>query len=278
MECCSVIHLKDKSNIMEFIYSQRWCELVFENRNKNYGAYHLRQNESSRILHSWLIAITIIATAIFGIAISGGPSVELIQQYSDKTQQSEIIYNFNKVTPPPQPSASTSIAVKSNGNGIPVVTDRKIQTIEPLITTPVTTVPTLNSTGSGTSIVPFSSGSGTTDAGTTVTTTSDFTLMPEVFPEFPGGEEALIRYVQKNIIFPHDLIRRDISGTVYVGFIIDKSGHVSNIKILKGIDNAPELSVEAIRVLEKSPVWKPGLQGGKPVAVAYTLPVTFTTK
>ena len=54
---------------MEFIYSQRWCELVFENRNKNYGAYHLRQNESNRLLHSWLIAMIIIATAIFGIAI-----------------------------------------------------------------------------------------------------------------------------------------------------------------------------------------------------------------
>ena len=84
--------------------------------------------------------------------------------------------------------------------------------------------------------------------------------------------------VQKSIIFPSDLIRREISGTVYVGFIVDKNGHVSNIKILKGIDNAPELSLEAIRVLEKSPVWKPGLQGGKPVAVAYTLPVTFITK
>jgi len=146
---------------------------------------------------------------------------------------------------------------------------------------------TLNSTGGNTSIVPVSSGNGTTGAGATVTGASGFTLMPEVFPEFPGGEEALIRYVQKSIIFPSDLIRREISGTVYrreisgtvyVGFIVDKNGHVSNIKILKGIDNAPELSLEAIRVLEKSPVWKPGLQGGKPVAVAYTLPVTFITK
>ncbi len=267
---------------MEFIYSQRWCELVFENRNKNYGAYHLRQNESNRLLHSWLIAMIIIATAIFGIAISGGPSVELIQQYSDKTHQPEIIYNFNKVTPPtlPMPITHTAAAptIKSNGNGIPVVTDRKIQNVEPIISVPVTTMATLNSAGGNTSIVPVSSGNGTTGAGATVTGASEFTLMPEVFPEFPGGEEALIRYVQKNIIFPSDLIRREISGTVYVGFIVDKNGHVSNIKILKGIDNAPELSLEAIRVLEKSPVWKPGLQGGKPVAVAYTLPVTFITK
>ena len=54
---------------MEFIYSQRWCELIFENRNKDYGAYHLRQNESNRLLHSWIIASTIIAAMLIGIAL-----------------------------------------------------------------------------------------------------------------------------------------------------------------------------------------------------------------
>ena len=264
---------------MEFIYSQRWCELIFENRNKDYGAYHLRQNESNRLLHSWIIASTIIAAMLIGIALSGGPSIELIQQYTDKTKLPEIIYNFNKVEPPPIPITNTTTpATHSNGNGIPVVTDRKLQIIEPLITSPLTVLPTLNSTGGGTSIVPVTSGTGTMGTGASTTGASDFILIPEVLPEFPGGEEALIRFVQKNIIFPSDLIKNEISGTVYVGFIVDKRRHVSNIKILKGIDNAPELSLEAIRVLEKSPLWKPGLQGGKPVAVAYTLPVTFTIK
>ncbi len=101
----------------------------------------------------------------------------------------------------------------------------------------------------------------------------DDTLTPysvvEQMPEFPGGEDSLIFFLQNKIQYPQD----DAQGTVYVNFIIEKDGIVSNPRILRGIGSACD--EEAIRVIKLMPKWIPGKQNGKTVRVQYNLPIKF---
>ena len=92
-------------------------------------------------------------------------------------------------------------------------------------------------------------------------------------PEFPGGEKALLNYISENIVYPQSAKDKNISGRVFVSFVIEKDGSVSDVKVMRGIDE--ECDAEAIRVVKAMPKWKPGMDNGKPVKVSYMLPVNF---
>lgn len=98
-------------------------------------------------------------------------------------------------------------------------------------------------------------------------------LFPHQMPEFPGGMKSLNRWLSMNIKYPETAQEMNIAGRVYLNFVVDKDGSISNIKITRGVD--PLLDQEAIRVISSMPKWKPGLQNGKPVRVAYNIFVTF---
>ena len=95
----------------------------------------------------------------------------------------------------------------------------------------------------------------------------------EQMPSFPGGMEALMQYLAKNMRYPVEAQKNKVQGRVGVGFIVSKDGDIKKAHILRGVD--PELDAEAIRVIESMPRWMPGMQRGKAVAVSYTLPVMF---
>ena len=95
----------------------------------------------------------------------------------------------------------------------------------------------------------------------------------EQMPSFPGGMEALMQYLAKNMRYPVEAQKHKVQGRVVVGFIVSKDGDIKKAHILRGVD--PELDAEAIRVIESMPRWMPGMQRGKAVAVSYTLPVMF---
>jgi len=99
---------------------------------------------------------------------------------------------------------------------------------------------------------------------------------PEVMPQFPGGEAALKKYIDNSKDYPKRALEKGIIGTVYVEFIISKSGKVKDAKIARGVD--PDLNKEALRVVNTLPLWKPGRENGKPVDVTYTVPVEFDRK
>lgn len=98
-------------------------------------------------------------------------------------------------------------------------------------------------------------------------------VVVEQDPEFPGGMEALYRYLSENLQYPQLAKDNGISGMVYVTFVIEKDGSVSNPKILREIGGG--CGAEAIRVVKAMPKWIPGKQRGKPVRVQFTLPVKF---
>lgn len=95
----------------------------------------------------------------------------------------------------------------------------------------------------------------------------------EEMPEFPGGELALRSYLASSIKYPVIAQENGIQGKVYVTFVVDKDGSVSNANIARGVD--PSLDQEALRVVNSLPSWKPGKQRGQPVRVSYTVPINF---
>lgn len=92
-------------------------------------------------------------------------------------------------------------------------------------------------------------------------------------PEFPGGEDAMLRYIQKSIRYPNYAVENEIEGTVQVEFIINEVGSIENIKVLKGIKGGCD--EEAIRIVRSMPKWKPGRQNGKFVKTILSVPVVF---
>ena len=92
-------------------------------------------------------------------------------------------------------------------------------------------------------------------------------------PAFPGGDEAYLAFLAKNIKYPETSRNNGAQGTVYAAFIVEKDGSITDIEILESPDSA--ISKEVERVLKLMPRWKPGMQGGKPVRVKYSVPVRF---
>ena len=102
----------------------------------------------------------------------------------------------------------------------------------------------------------------------------EFFMVVENMPEFPGGDLGLMKYIRKNVKYPPIAKEYNITGKVYVSFIVDKSGSVTNVKIVRGVDK--NLDAEALRVVKSLPKYKPGKQRGKPVRVMFTIPINFT--
>lgn len=98
-------------------------------------------------------------------------------------------------------------------------------------------------------------------------------IAPEEMPEFPGGNTALLHYLNKHIKYPAIAAENGVYGSVTVSFVVNKDGSVSDAKILRGVD--PALDKEALRVVYSLPKWKPGKQSGMPVRVSFSVPIHF---
>jgi len=96
----------------------------------------------------------------------------------------------------------------------------------------------------------------------------------EKMPEYPGGNEAMLKFIRDNLQYPQIAAEMAISGKVFLQFVVEKNGRISNIKVLRGIGGGCD--EEAIRVVKLMPNWKPGMQNGKPVPVYLTLPIIFS--
>ncbi|HPG32732.1 MAG TPA: energy transducer TonB, partial [Lentimicrobium sp.] len=100
-----------------------------------------------------------------------------------------------------------------------------------------------------------------------------FTIVEEN-PQYPGGDEALHKFLKENLIYPASARESAIQGTVYLSFVVGNDGIINDIKVLRGIGGGCD--EEAVRVVKQMPRWIPGRQRGKPVRVQYILPVKFT--
>lgn len=107
-------------------------------------------------------------------------------------------------------------------------------------------------------------------------TESQVFVRAETMPSFPGGPNAMYKFLAKKMRYPTIAQENGIQGRVFVGFVVDKDGSITNVKVLRPVD--PYLDKEAVRVVKSMPKWSPGIQGSKKVRVSYTVPVNFKLK
>jgi TonB family protein len=95
----------------------------------------------------------------------------------------------------------------------------------------------------------------------------------EKMPSFPGGDEARVNFMMKNLKYPEEAMKKNITGKVFVNFIVRADGSISSVKVLRGIGGGCD--EEAVRVIRLMPKWNPGMDKGKPVDVQFTMPIVF---
>jgi TonB family protein len=98
----------------------------------------------------------------------------------------------------------------------------------------------------------------------------------DVMPEFPGGEAELRKFIASEVHYPTEALKKGVQGKVFVTFVVSKDGIIRNSKVVRGVD--PELDREALRVVNKLPLWKPGIKAGQLVNVSYTVPISFVLR
>jgi protein TonB len=255
-------------------------EIVFKNRNKNYGAYAIRSEYGNTIIKSLgatiLFFASISALALWlsntvvedkKIDIDGNivPMVDLYKVEVDVTP-------LQRTEP-----AATRHPAASTPNTPEVSTNINDHAVEP-INTPVQTPESTSGTGSqtGTSDVLPGGATGNNPAGTgdgpdvgPANPTSEPVLAPDVPPSF----ENIGAFIQKNLKYPTFALESNVSGRVIITFVIDEEGKIISASLLKGIGYGCD--EEALRVVKLMPKWKPGMVKGKPVKVSFNLPIVF---
>lgn len=99
-----------------------------------------------------------------------------------------------------------------------------------------------------------------------------FTIVEEM-PEYPGGQEAMMKYIASHITYPREAIKNEIEGAVFIQFVVERDGSIAEARVLRGIGGGCD--EEALRVVNSMPNWKPGKQRGKLVRTRYNLPIRF---
>ncbi|MBK0370820.1 energy transducer TonB [Flavobacterium agrisoli] len=271
------------------IYENSWNELVFENRNKEYGAYQLRHDNSKTAftaLFMGLLFSASIVAILFYISKIKSPSPDMspteIPTIDRVIEFSKVHTNQLKqpVTPPTVASAKTAapapIVEKSQlVNPVVVPSTDVTQEIAKNIENNIPTTASIESVGTGSGISAGTSsgtGNGTDSSGKSDLDSAIVNSgVLDVKPTFPGGIEKFYKYVGTNFRQPE--LDSDQIFKVYVSFVIEKDGSLTQIKVLQ--DPGYGLGKEAIRVLQSLKTkWNPGIINNKPVRTAYNLPIT----
>ncbi len=261
--------------------SNAWCELIFQDKNKAYGAYRMRLDSPKRHNLSMLIVVLIVAFAfcIPTLVRWATPKhreviteVTTIAELEAPEVKQEEFKRVEKVAPPPQAVKSSikfTAPVIKKDEEVPEEDEMKSQE-------------ELNTAKAGISIADVKgndeiNGQDIADLKEIVVqgTPKEEPVfdMVEQMPSFPGGQEELMRFLAKNIHYPAIAQENGISGKVICQFVVSSDGTVKNIQVLRQLD--PSCDKEAVRVLSLMPKWIPGKQNGKPVAVKYTVPIVF---
>jgi protein TonB len=264
-------------------------DILFDRRNKEYGAYQLRKGYNKRLLLS-LSAIALLTASLFGIGLlSRLHRVNSQKQvYAVEDVQLEAIKEENKMTPPPPPPPPPAAIQKieiTKFTPPKIVKDEEVKADErppeqeKLQDTKIGTInqegvkdegitgpPTGDPTGKGIVEAPISPNKGEDWDRT-------FTKV-EIESEFPGGVSAWLRYLNKNFRYPDDALNNEVQGTVVVQFVVDKEGAVSDVQAVSG-PTAGGLREEAMRVIRQSGRWIPAIQNGRKVKSYKQQPIIF---
>ncbi|WCT10499.1 energy transducer TonB [Mucilaginibacter jinjuensis] len=264
------------------LYKSEWLDLVFENRNKNYGAYELRQHYSQTMAKAMaftllgFVSVAITMAVITRLNAKPDEIVHIIHLSDPKVILPPPPKKIDEPLQPPPAKAAPVKPLQATPSGPSVVIPTHVTT-EPVTTDPPTmaqisqsTISSEASKGTGPAVQPIAEGTGNgTGTGDKVDNDTGIRDFAEVSPEPMGGMAGWSKFIQRNLRYPDT----DAQGRVFVSFVVERDGSLSNIKILKGV--SPELDAEALRVIRMAPKWKPGMQGGQAVRVQFNIPINF---
>ena len=272
--------------------SREWCDLVFDGKNKDFGAYVIRTDSTKR--HNKAILWTLIGTIVFGLISFAYVKANQYLEERKLAQQGEQKVVFIDMTPDaeepePEPIEQEKPEVLQEEEFLKTIKVTELQIVEDKNVNPKDEIVSIDeqiatdaSAGHVTNL------DGTTDKNIFQEAKHEVVIEEEkpveekpveVFisveqmPQFPGGDEALIKYLSSHINYPPMSAESNIQGRVVVQFVVDKTGKVGEVKVVRSVDK--DLDREAVRVCKSLPKFVPGRQNGQPVSVWYTLPVTF---
>lgn len=257
------------------ILKNQWLDIVFEGRNKTYGAYELRKSNRKTTIKA-----LILGALFFSFAVAAPLILNLIPEGEEQEidrdikitaiklppKKEEPIKNLPPPPPPPpkvdqvkfvKPVVAKAEEVTEEPPKIVEIKDKKLGAVT--IKGDPDAVLTVEPVGTGTAAV-------VEEVDNQIYNTAGI----EVKPDFPGGINKFYKFVGDNYQTPEE---DGLKGKVYVTFVVEKDGSLTDIKVIRDIGYGT--GKEAIRVLKKSPRWSPGVQNGKPVRVLYSLPITI---
>ena len=271
------------------LISGAWTDLVFEKRNQAYGAYALRKGTGKRNL------IAIIAVILLAIACQIGLTLKNIADEREKQRIAlqEAMEMTKLEQQKKEPEVKRKEVVKQeNVEKVVEKVKSSIKFTAPVIkkdneVRPEDMMKSQDEILSTNTAIGAFDVKGNDEAGEVLKAKEVIATEPvkpkeeenkvfdvvEQMPSFPGGQAALMNYLNSNIKYPVIAEENGIQGRVVVQFVVGKDGSISNVHVVKSVD--PSLDKEAVRVVKNMPKWIPGKQNGQSVTVRYTLPVTF---
>ena len=269
------------------LIDKNWIELVFDGRNKEYGAYVLRKETGMRNIKSMLLVFAVIIAIMAGVAAKVAienafpkkVAIETDVELTKLAEKKEV--KVEKKAPVKVEEQKVVEKVKSSVKFTPPVIkkDDEVKPEEEL-----KSQEDLNKTN--TAIGSFDV-KGNDETGGEVLKAKEVIAQPEppkeeetkvfdvveVMPTFPGGQGALFEWLSKNIKYPVVAEENGVQGRVIVTFVVERNGSITDVQVAKSVD--PSLDKEAVRVVKAMPHWIPGKQNGSAVRVKFTVPVTF---
>ena len=269
------------------LIDKNWVELVFDGRNKEYGAYVLRKETGMRNIKSMLLVFAVIIAIMAGVAAKVAienafpkkVAIETDVELTKLAEKKEV--KVEKKAPVKVEEQKVVEKVKSSVKFTPPVIkkDDEVKPEEEL-----KSQEDLNKTN--TAIGSFDV-KGNDETGGEVLKAKEVIAQPEppkeeetkvfdvveVMPTFPGGQQALFEWLSKNIKYPVVAEENGVQGRVIVTFVVERNGSITDVQVAKSVD--PSLDKEAVRVVKAMPNWIPGKQNGSAVRVKFTVPVTF---
>ncbi|MFA5971091.1 MAG: energy transducer TonB [Lentimicrobiaceae bacterium] len=255
------------------VYVAPMDEIVFERRNKTYGAYILRKLYNKNMTRGLMLAVIILLAGLAYPLVSSYYAQKRAG-YIEKAASAEFIDMAKPKEdapppppPPPPPPAELEQKVKFVA---PVVTTEEVVEDADIFNQDDLSKNTTNEAVSVTEEAPV-------EAKVEVIEVPEekkeiFTIVEEM-PSYPGGEAERNKFLADNIVYPQQATENGIQGTVYVSFVVDSKGNVTDVKILRGIGGGCD--EEALRVVKMMPKWHPGKQNGKQVRVLFNMPIYF---
>ncbi|MFD1185545.1 energy transducer TonB [Pontibacter rugosus] len=263
-------------------------DIVFEGRNRAYGAFLLR-----KLYNKHITVAAIVAILLFALFLSIPLIAKLIQGEEEEQVVERIVTEvdlappppLDEATPPPPPPPPPDLPpppppVRATVKYTPPVVKRDNEVVEEEEIPDVEVLTEIDAgvkTVEGSKNAPLDLGDidGTSDVVAEVVEEKPYTYV-EQMPTFPGGESEMLKYLGKNIRYPAAAQRAGVEGLVVLSFVVGRTGEISEIQVIKNLGAGTD--EEAMRVVKSMPKWTPGKQNGRAVPVRYTLPVRFAIK